>query len=548
MKHAAQLWIHALIMGISFAPLIGWGQPYEVPTFVQGVNLSGWGFKDLGGLVVDAQDNVYAAGYFYGQFCVELDTCINSAGEADMFVISLDPAGNLRWIRTFGGAGNDKIMDMQMGSDGYLYLAGGFSQTVQFDTMLRSSQRQIDDFVQSDDACWMRMDTSGQLIDMHVIASAPWAEMIHTISIVNSGRVAIGGTAVSDFSDTPLSSSDLLCTDDSSICLTMDTIHGTSFFVMGYDETQQGVIGKATIRGKDIFPRDFTLGDVIALENGKIMASGTITFLIDSDRNTDLLFPIGGNLYSPSDTMILIGMRANQSFAWQGDSIQPGYFLTRINQNGVPFWNYWTEQRGVLGVNDLITHEDIIYSYGTLFSGFIRFNLDTLFAAHDLFLVTHDSRDGSYRWGRTAGFPQVPEYALQSAINHKNQLVIGFSYVDCNTHLDSLLFTNYACGQTALGLAWMTPDSFLSASIAPHAQELFSLYPNPCDRYIHLNGLSHDTGLEVHFYDRHGRERQVPKLNQDTYDTRALSPGLYIVQGYSPLLKQTSTASFIKQP
>ncbi|MEM9983456.1 MAG: hypothetical protein AAF804_00035, partial [Bacteroidota bacterium] len=232
-KRCPQAFVLFTLFGIN--PSLG--QSYDVPLFERGVNLSGWGENSLHGLVVDAADNVYAAGYFFGQLCVGRDTCINSSGEADMFIVSFDPVGNLRWVRSYGGLGQDKIMDMKLGPDGYLYLAGGFSQTVWFDTLQRISKQKMDDFIRSDDACWMRMDTTGQLVDLHVVASTPWAEMIHTISVAANGRVAIGGEAVIGLWRSPTIPSQLLCTDDGNVCLTMDTIQVTSFFLVSYDES-----------------------------------------------------------------------------------------------------------------------------------------------------------------------------------------------------------------------------------------------------------------------------------------------------------------------
>ena len=128
------------------------------------------------------------------------------------------------------------------------------------------------------------------------------------------------------------------------------------------------------------------------------------------------------------------------------------------------------------------------------------------------------------------GFPQVPEYADHLTFNQQGQLIVGFNYVDCNTHLDSLLFTNQSCGFPAIGLAWSSPLSTVGFSRSSMSEEYFSVYPNPCQAFIQLSTEYRDDGWQVQFFNQQGKEMVLPSLSQQKYDTRSLAPGLYWVR------------------
>ena len=95
-------------------------QPFAAPTIAGGVSLTDSKSQFITGLEVDAHDNVYLAGYFFGGLRVDDDTVVSSQGRADMFIVSYDRVGEFRWAKTFGGSGTDRIMNMTIGPDGNL--------------------------------------------------------------------------------------------------------------------------------------------------------------------------------------------------------------------------------------------------------------------------------------------------------------------------------------------------------------------------------------------------------------------------------------------
>jgi hypothetical protein len=84
----------------------------------------------------DASGNVYTTGFFYSS--VDFDpgastTTLTSQGLADAFVLKLDGNGDFSWAAQFGGAGYNEGRSVNIGTDGAVYSAGQFQQTVDFD-------------------------------------------------------------------------------------------------------------------------------------------------------------------------------------------------------------------------------------------------------------------------------------------------------------------------------------------------------------------------------------------------------------------------------
>ena len=89
------------------------------------------------GIAVDADDNVYIAGSFRGEFDFADDFAGEpdqgaSHGDEDIFITMLTADGDYGWSRRMGGAGADTARAVAVDSSGGIYVTGYFEQTVDF--------------------------------------------------------------------------------------------------------------------------------------------------------------------------------------------------------------------------------------------------------------------------------------------------------------------------------------------------------------------------------------------------------------------------------
>ncbi len=77
------------------------------------------------GVGVDANGNVYVAGYFYST--VDFGGgALTSAGNADIFLLKLNSSGTHQWSKRFGGSGTDRATGLAVDGSGNAVMTGDF--------------------------------------------------------------------------------------------------------------------------------------------------------------------------------------------------------------------------------------------------------------------------------------------------------------------------------------------------------------------------------------------------------------------------------------
>lgn len=79
------------------------------------------------GLDFDSLGNIYATGSYHGTVDLNPGAGVvsrTSAGEGDIFILKLTPAGNLIWAETVGGSGNDVSFGISVDPVGNVFVAG----------------------------------------------------------------------------------------------------------------------------------------------------------------------------------------------------------------------------------------------------------------------------------------------------------------------------------------------------------------------------------------------------------------------------------------
>lgn len=84
-------------------------------------------------LTIDNEGNLYAAGHFVSTANFSPTINLTSKGSYDIFISKLDVTGQLLWVKSIGGAGEDLCLSIHHDGQGHLYATGSFQQTVDFD-------------------------------------------------------------------------------------------------------------------------------------------------------------------------------------------------------------------------------------------------------------------------------------------------------------------------------------------------------------------------------------------------------------------------------
>jgi len=80
---------------------------------------------------IDSAGNEYFSGLYAGTMNLE-NYSITSVGNIDIFVAKRDISGNWEWLVSAGGTGTDYVEEIEIDSNGYVYLAGLFSASMSF--------------------------------------------------------------------------------------------------------------------------------------------------------------------------------------------------------------------------------------------------------------------------------------------------------------------------------------------------------------------------------------------------------------------------------
>ena len=103
--------------------------------------------------------------------CVFDTMTINSSGQKDIFASKLDTAGNIQWINTIGGKGDDRARSLAIDIENNIYLAGSFRDTVDFNTPSNNIQIANSN---SHDVFVLKINTNGTPMWVNTFGGKEW--------------------------------------------------------------------------------------------------------------------------------------------------------------------------------------------------------------------------------------------------------------------------------------------------------------------------------------------------------------------------------------
>lgn len=159
------------------------------PTYVK--LWGGTGFDIGHGVAIDSFGNAVVTGEYRGSATFDTSTLPAAGDGAELFVAKISPAGQLLWVRGFGGVDADSGKRVAVGNDGSIVVTGGFKGTLTIgDTMMTSvidplKPNPWDPFV-------VKLDASGNVQWATSFEGEGW-QQIDSVAIDPSGVVVVGG-------------------------------------------------------------------------------------------------------------------------------------------------------------------------------------------------------------------------------------------------------------------------------------------------------------------------------------------------------------------
>lgn len=110
------------------------------------VSAGGPGMDRSWGVRTDATGNVIVTGLYTGTASFD-GTMVTAVGVNDVFVAKYSAAGNLVWVRSTGGTGDDKGWDVAVDRSNNVFVTGSFALTATFGPAMFTSAGGLDVFV-----------------------------------------------------------------------------------------------------------------------------------------------------------------------------------------------------------------------------------------------------------------------------------------------------------------------------------------------------------------------------------------------------------------
>ncbi len=157
-------------------------------------NTTGGNGSDWGSCIkADKYHGIYVMGQFTDQMNVKLlsgNTTITSKGEADVIYYKLDTLGNIIWTKQLGGTGAESARDMDIDDAGYVFSAGLYNNTIDFDA---GSGIPSITTIGGSDMFIVKMNSAGVYQWAKSIGgSSNWDDM-HGIAVDNRGGIYVAG-------------------------------------------------------------------------------------------------------------------------------------------------------------------------------------------------------------------------------------------------------------------------------------------------------------------------------------------------------------------
>lgn len=516
--------------------------------------------------VVDQDGFIYATGSFTGIAYIGSDSLL-SAGNSDVFLVKIDPNGDVEWAKRAGGQSADEGKRVVL-TESAVYVVGNFRDFANFSNPYNYGENQISSLGGNDFF----------IAKYHKNGTFLWAkrgggisdDMGNGLSVSENQIIVTGGYQYfADFNTPPLLGNKEI-----------ESHGGYDCFVAFYDTL--GYFKEAFTLGSS--EDDF--GTVVLADQTHFYLAGTFSDSIIFNEDSSFEFEITSNYsvnvfltkFSNSNhcmwahTIGSAGIETVTDLAILGESVlvtgtyqQTALFTSTLSQNnkeitskgGVDFYLAKYQNDGVLdwvvnggGANDdlsnsiFVTPTEILicghFSNTITFDDVLNYELNSLTSSgfSDIFIASF-GYNGAFKWGRKDGGTSI-DFGT-SVLKYKNNLFCLGNFnlfsrfgEDDDTFIDivskggiDLFITKYSLDGNGIG------------------EIQYKIFPNPC--FSHLNIVLDPSfmGEEYGIYDLVGKCMSRGKIVSNSFfvDVSSYSSGVYI---FKPSKRRMKGAQFIK--
>jgi len=450
-------------------------------------------------------------------------------GVYEIVIAKYSPTGNLIWVKTAGGKGNDVGYAIQY-QNGYLYLGGKFEDTAYFENTTLISRGDGDAFV-------AKYDNNGNLIWVRG-GGGQRLDYVSGLTLDDNGGIYVSGTYQSSaiFDGSPISTTNIFgesfiaAYNNNGALQWVKSSAGTAFNLLkgiAYDNN-----GGLFITG--YFGSNFKIDSTTISSNtpsydivlGKLTTNGDVVWLTHAGSIAE---DAGQAVCADKDGNAFITGYFTRTAYFDADSIKyldyNDVFIAKYNASGQYQWvvpGYGTQ----LDIGYAITadNEGNIYT-GGMFENAINFSGHTVSGIdRDVFIVSY-TNNGNFRWlDKASGV--LTSAALGIHVKQNNNIAI------CGYYLHDLIFgsipIDYSTYNDLFAAEYHQP--LVSGVNKEEENNLISVYPNPVADVCNLK-LNTGSTAQITVTDVNGKLISSTTFNGSyQLNTTAFAKGVYLLQ------------------
>ncbi|HRB80285.1 MAG TPA: T9SS type A sorting domain-containing protein [Niabella sp.] len=488
------------------------------------------------GVVVDQQGDVYNCGYFKNTAYFDSDSVV-SAGKKDIYIARYNNAGNLQWLRNFGGDDDEQGTKIQIDSTGNIYVLCSYQGTFNVgSTTLPAADSTV---INQGGFFIVKLDNAGNIIWVNSYATEDVGFDEGELKVDKSGNIYLfnffpnsqntlkkfdtNGSIMWEQDSLEVESSTIwmgLCLDSIGNIFATGRVMNPSF--TAYDS----YIAKVNSSGDIIFKKIFN--------NTPLSSSGACFNAITVDHSGNIFlsgnlrgnFTFAGNTFTSSGLKDLfvakLDSQANAvwGFSGGGSIDENSYALTIDNANNIIVQGEYSSRSAIFG-NDTLNNSSPT-QYNTVILKF--------------------SNSGSLQWVESSGYDTLDDRVIDMAIDNNNNIYLtgSIELYGTNNYFGNTLIIANVNNNTNILLTLFNSTTTTGINNIPFGKAQLKIYPNPITNQFTVFGTQ--AKGEMVIYNSLGNmiKREVTEDQETKIQTSDWTSGIYLVHYTS----QNFTANF----